>query len=51
MRASLPPINSLTATISKLPDELGLDCVKTRAEQEPELGGFSAVPVIARPAL
>jgi hypothetical protein len=46
-----PPINSLTATISKLPDELGLDCVKTRAEQEPELGGFLAVPVIARPAL
>jgi hypothetical protein len=39
----LPPSISLTPTISKHPDELGLDCVKTRAGQEPELGGFLAV--------
>ena len=30
--------------MSKHPDELGLDCVKTRAGQEPELGGFLAPP-------
>ena len=45
------PINSLTPTICKHPDEMGLDCVETRAGQEPELGDFLAPPVIARPAL
>jgi hypothetical protein len=27
---------------------MGLDCVKPRAEQEPEMGGFLALPVVAR---
>jgi hypothetical protein len=53
---SLPPSTaeihaSLTPhhfpTISKHLDELGLDCVKTRATQVPELGGFLALPMIA----
>src|SRR3984893_9332442 len=30
------------SVFSKHPDELGLVCVKTRAEQEPELGIFGA---------
>ena len=51
IHASLTPIISLTPAISKHPDELGLDCVKTRAGQVPELGGFLALPVIACPAL
>jgi hypothetical protein len=34
--------------ISKHPYELGLDCVKLRAEQEPELGSFLALPVVTR---
>ena len=42
------PIISLTPAVSKHLDELGLDCVKTRAAQVPELGGFLALPMIAR---
>jgi hypothetical protein len=38
----------ITSTISKHPDELGLDCVKTRAWQEPEVGDFLTRPVVAR---
>jgi hypothetical protein len=34
--------------ISKHPYELGLDCVKPRAEQEPELGSFLALPAVTR---
>ena len=45
----LHPHHFFTPTISKHPDELGLDCVKTRAWQEPELGDFLARPVVARP--
>jgi hypothetical protein len=45
------PHHFFNPTISKHPDELGLDCVKSRARQEPELGGFLALPVIVRPAL
>jgi hypothetical protein len=36
------PIISLPKRISKHPNEMGLVCVKTRAEQEPELGIFGA---------
>src|ERR1700730_3206456 len=38
-----PPDHFFTQSVfSKHPDELGLVCVKTRAEQEPELGIFGA---------
>jgi hypothetical protein len=39
-----PPIISVTPTISKHPDELGLDCVKNSGRTRPELGGFLALP-------
>jgi hypothetical protein len=40
--------HSFAPNISNHPDELGLHCVKPRAEQEPELGRFLALPVVAR---
>jgi hypothetical protein len=43
------PHHFLTPTISQHPNELGLDCVRTRAWQEPELGDFLARPAVARP--
>src|SRR3984893_3851001 len=43
------PHHFFTPTISQHPDELGLDCVRTRAWQEPELGDFLARPAGARP--